>query len=151
MPLSEEVSRTWRIVAMLTIIYEPQFSKRSFGFCPIRGCLNALREVQKIVNEGYKYVVDLDLERFFDTVSHSKLIEILSRTIKDGRVVSLIHKYLRSGVIDNFITSVNYMSCNAETYTSLGGSNGCADQLTNWDGTKKLGLESVTKKKGRSY
>ena len=85
---------------VLTIIYEPQFSKRSFGFRPRRGCLNALREVQKIVNEGYKYVVDLDLERFFDTVSHSKLIEILSRTIKDGRVVSLIHKYLRSGVID---------------------------------------------------
>ena len=53
---------------VLTIIYEPQFSKRSFGFRPRRGCLNALREVQKIVNEGYKYVVDL--ERFFDTVSH---------------------------------------------------------------------------------
>ena len=84
---------------VLTIIYDPQFSKRSFGFRPRRGCLNALREVQKIVNEGYKYVVDL--ERFFDTVSHSKLIEILSRTIKDGRVVSLIHKYLPSGVIDN--------------------------------------------------
>ena len=85
---------------VLTIIYEPQFSKRSFGFRPRRGCLNALREVQKIADEGYKYVVDLDLERFFDTVSHSKLIEIFSRTIKDGRVVSLIHKYLRSGVID---------------------------------------------------
>lgn len=85
---------------VLTIIYEPQFSKRSFGFRPRRGCHDALREVQKIVDEGYKYVVDLDLERFFDTVSHSKLIEILSRTIKDGRVVSLIHKYLRSGVID---------------------------------------------------
>ena len=58
---------------VLTIIYEPQFSKRSFGFRPRRGCLDALREVQKIVDEGYKYVVDLDLERFFDTVSHSKL------------------------------------------------------------------------------
>ncbi len=45
-------------------------------------------------------MVDLDIERFFDTVSHSKLIEILSRTIKDGRVVSLIHKYLRSGVMN---------------------------------------------------
>ena len=73
---------------VLTIIYEPQFSKRSFGFRPRRGSLDALREVQKIVDEGYKYVVDLDLERFFDTVSHSKLIEILSRTIKDGRVIS---------------------------------------------------------------
>ena len=45
-------------------------------------------------------MVDLDLERFFDTVSHSKLLEILSRTIKDGRVISLIHKYLRSGVMN---------------------------------------------------
>ena len=85
---------------VLTIIYEPQFSDRSFGFRPKRGCWHALREVQKTVEQGYKYVVDLDLERFFDTVSHSKLVEILSLTIKDGRVVSLIHKYLRSGVID---------------------------------------------------
>jgi len=54
-------------------------------------------------------------------------------------------------IIDNFISFVDYMSCNAETYTSLGGSNGCADQLTNWDGTKKLGLGTVTMKKGLSY
>lgn len=85
---------------VLTTIYEPQFSKRSFGFRPRRGCHKALRAVQTSVDEGYKYVVDLDLERFFDTVNHSKLIETLGRTIKDGRVVSLIHKYLRGGVID---------------------------------------------------
>ena len=83
---------------VLTPIYENQFSKTSYGFRPRRGCHDALRGAQRIINEGYIYVVDLDLERFFDTVSHSKLIEILSRTIKDGRVVSLIHKYLRSGV-----------------------------------------------------
>ena len=86
---------------VLTLIYERQFSKTSYGFRPQRGCHDALRKAQKIVSEGYIYVVDLDLERFFDTVSHSKLIEILSRTIKDGRVISLIHKYLRSGVIRN--------------------------------------------------
>lgn len=85
---------------VLTPIYERQFSKMSYGFRPRRGCHDALRGAQRIINEGYKYVVDLDLERFFDTVSHSKLIEILSRTIKDGRVVSLIHKYLRSGVMN---------------------------------------------------
>lgn len=85
---------------VLTLIYERQFSKTSYGFRPQRGCHDALRKAQKIVSEGYIYVVDLDLERFFDTVSHSKLIEILSRTIKDGRVISLIHKYLRSGVIN---------------------------------------------------
>ena len=53
-------------------------------------------------------------------------------------------------IIDNFISFVDYMSCSAENYTSLGGSNGCADQLTNWDGTKKLSLGAVTKKKGQA-
>lgn len=88
------------ISQVLTPIYERQFSKTSYGFRPKRGCHDALRRAQKTVEDGYKYVVDLDLERFFDTVSHSKLIEILSRTLKDGRVVSLIHKYLRCGVIN---------------------------------------------------
>ena len=54
-------------------------------------------------------------------------------------------------IIDNFISFVDYMSCSAETYTSLAGSNGCANQLTNWDGTKKLGFGAITKKKGLSY
>ena len=92
---------------ILTPIYEKQFSRRSYGFRPRRGCHDALRGAQEIINEGYIYAVDLDLERFFDTVNHSKLIEVLSRTIKDGRVVSLIHKYLRSGVMnkDLFETS----------------------------------------------
>ena len=78
----------------------PTVSRRSYGFRPRRGCHDAVRGAQEIINTGYTYVVDLDLERFFDTVNHSKLIEILSRTIKDGRVVSLIHKYLRSGVMN---------------------------------------------------
>ena len=83
---------------VLTLIYERQFSPNSYGFRPRRGCLDALWRTQKIVNEGYKYVVDL--ECFFDTVNHSRFREILSRTIKDGRVVSLIHKYLRSGIMN---------------------------------------------------
>lgn len=99
----------------LTPIYERQFSSRSFGFRPRRGCHDALRGAQKIIDAGYEYVVDLDLERFFDTVSHSKLIEILSRTIKDGRVVSLIHKYLRSGVMNKGVFEMS------EEGTSQGG------------------------------
>ena len=83
----------------LTPIYERQFSRTSYGFRPNRSCHSALRKAQEIVEIGYRYVVDLDLERFFDTVNHSKLIEILSRTVTDGRVVSLIHRYLSSGVI----------------------------------------------------
>ena len=85
----------------LTPIYEEQFSESSFGFRPRRGQHDALRQCQRNVNDGYVYVVDMDLEKFFDTVSQSKLIEVLSRTIKDGRVVSLIHKYLNAGVLVN--------------------------------------------------
>ena len=53
--------------------------------------------------------------------------------------------------IDNFLAFVDYMSCRADTYVSLGGSNGCADQLTNWDGTKKVGLGAVLRKKPRGF
>ena len=91
------------ITQELTIIYEDQFSENSFGFRPKRGAHDALRQCQENVNEGYVYVVDMDLEKFFDTVCQSKLIEVLSRTIKDGRVISLIHKYLNAGVIANGI------------------------------------------------
>ena len=89
------------IAQELSPIYEEQFSESSFGFRPKRGAHDALRQCQKNVNDGYVYVVDMDLEKFFDTVSQSKLIEVLSRTIKDGRVISLIHKYLNAGVIAN--------------------------------------------------
>ena len=88
------------ITQVLSPIYEEQFSDNSYGFRPKRGAHDALKQCQKNVNDGYVYVVDMDLEKFFDTVCQSKLIEILSRTIKDGRVISLIHKYLNAGVIN---------------------------------------------------
>ena len=79
--------------------YEPQFSLHSYGFRPRRNAHQALRKCQGYITEGYDYAVDMDLEKFFDTVSHSKLIEVLSRTVQDGRVISLIHKYLNAGVM----------------------------------------------------
>ena len=91
------------ITQVLTPIYEEQFSENSYGFRPCRGAHDALKQCQTNVNDGYVYVVDMDLEKFFDTVCQSKLIEILSRTIKDGRVISLIHKYLNAGVISRGI------------------------------------------------
>lgn len=91
------------ITQVLTPIYEEQFSENSYGFRPKRGAHNALKQCQQNVNDGYVYVVDMDLEKFFDTVCQSKLIEVLSRTIKDGKVISLIHKYLNAGVISNGI------------------------------------------------
>lgn len=87
------------IAQVLTPIFEKQFSDNSFGFRPKRSAHDAIRKSQKNIDEGYKYVVDMDLEKYFDTVNQSKLVEVLSRTIKDGRVISLIHKYLRAGVV----------------------------------------------------
>lgn len=87
------------IAQVLTPIYEPQFSDNSYGFRPRRSAHDAIRACQKNIRDGYKYVVDMDLEKFFDTLNQSRLIEILSRSIKDGRVISLIHKYLKAGVV----------------------------------------------------
>ena len=87
------------ISQVLSLVYEPKFSETSYGFRPRRSAHQALRKAQEIINSGYKYCVDLDLEKFFDTVSHSKLIQLLGETIKDGRVISLIHKYLNAGVM----------------------------------------------------
>jgi len=89
------------ITQILSPIYEPQFHEWSFGFRPKRGAHDALKQCRQNVNDGYAYVVDMDLEKFFDTVSQSKLTEILSRTIKDGSVISLISKYQRAGVVEN--------------------------------------------------
>lgn len=84
---------------VLQPLYEPQFSPTSYGFRPHRSAHDALLKCGEYISAGYVFTVDMDLEKFFDTVCHSKLIEILSPTIKDGRVVSLIHKYLNSGVL----------------------------------------------------
>ncbi|TDN77943.1 group II intron reverse transcriptase/maturase, partial [Salegentibacter sp. 24] len=85
---------------VLSPTFEKQFSPQSYGFRPNRSAHKAVKQCQAFITAGYKYAVDMDLEKFFDTVSQSKLIEVLSRTIKDGRVVSLIHKYLRAGVME---------------------------------------------------
>ena len=88
------------VAQILSPIFEPQFAETSYGFRPKRSAHDALRKCKEYANQGYTYVVDMDLERFFDTVNQTKMVEILSRTIKDGRVISLIHKYLTAGVMN---------------------------------------------------
>jgi len=87
------------IAQILSPLFEKQFSATSYGFRPKRSAHQAIRKCQKFIDEGNIYAIDMDLEKFFDTVNQSKLVEVLSRTIKDGRVISLIHKYLRAGVV----------------------------------------------------
>ena len=89
------------IAQVLTPIYERQFSEGSYGFRPRKGGKKALVKATEIISQGYHYAVDIDLERFFDTVNHAKLIEILQWTINDDAVISLIHKYLNAGVMVN--------------------------------------------------
>lgn len=84
---------------ILSPMFEPQFSETSYGFRPKRSAKDAIKKSCEYANEGYTYVVDMDLEKFFDVVNQSKMIEIISRTVKDGRVVLLINKYLKAGVI----------------------------------------------------
>jgi group II intron reverse transcriptase/maturase len=88
------------ILQVLSPIYEKQFVETSYGFRPNRGCHDALKKCQEYANQGYWYVIDIDLEKFFDTVNQSMLMEILSRLIKDNRVLSLIQKFLNAGIMD---------------------------------------------------
>lgn len=87
------------VAQQLSIIYEPIFSENSYGFRPNRSCHNAILKAKEIMNNGYKWVVDLDLEKCFDTVNQDLLISIIRRTVKEDKVVSLIRKYLQAGVL----------------------------------------------------
>ncbi|MEG0906957.1 MAG: group II intron reverse transcriptase/maturase, partial [Cellulosilyticaceae bacterium] len=89
------------IAQELNKIYEPVFSDNSYGFRPGRSQHMAIKKAKEYINEGYKWVVDMDLEKYFDTVNHDILMERLSRRIKDKRVLRLIRKYLESGIMIN--------------------------------------------------
>ena len=93
------------IVQVLSPIYEEQFSETSYGFRPNRSCEMAIIKLLEYFNDGYTWIVDIDLQRFFDTVCHDKLISIIMKTIHDGELVSLIRKYLVSGVMENGVVS----------------------------------------------
>src|SRR5699024_3459012 len=91
------------IAQELNYIYDESFSENSFGFRPRRGAKDAIQKAETYINEGYRWVVDIDLEKFFDKVNHDILMYKLSRNIKDKRVLRLIRKYLQSGIMINGI------------------------------------------------
>ena len=86
------------IAQVLTPIYEKIFHDSSYGFRPRRSAEMAILRVLDFINEGYRWIVDIDLERFFDTVNHDRLMNLMASTIKDGDVISLVRKYLVSGI-----------------------------------------------------
>ena len=91
------------IAQVLSKLYEPTFSESSFGFRPNRGAKNAIKQSETYINQGYKWVIDMDLEKFFDKVNHNILMGKLEKKIKDKRLLKLIRKYLESGVLINGI------------------------------------------------
>lgn len=89
------------IAQVLSPIYEREFSDNSYGFRPGRDAHQAIMKCTEYIDAGYKWTVDIDLAKYFDTVNHDKLMRLLSEKIKDSRVMSLIRKYLQSGVMIN--------------------------------------------------
>ena len=87
------------IAQALTPIFEEQFHNHSYGFRPNRCAQQAVMKALEMMNDGHSWIVDIDLERFFDTVDHDKLMTIIGRTIKDGDVISIIRKFLVSGIM----------------------------------------------------
>ena len=87
------------IAQVLTPIYEPKFSESSYGFRPDRCCEMAILKALEFMNDGYQWVVDIDLEKFFDNVNHDKMISLIMKDVKCGEIVSLINKFLKSGIM----------------------------------------------------
>ena len=89
------------ITQVMTALFEPRFSGHSYGFRPGRRAHDAVKAAQGYIREGYTWVVDIDLEKFFDRVNHDKLMARVARVVKDRRVLMVIRKYLESGGMVN--------------------------------------------------
>ena len=93
------------IAQKLSPIYEEIFSDYSYGFRPNRDCHGAIMQVLEYLNQGFEWVIDLDIEKYFDTVNHDKLISILREKVNDSHTLHLIRKFLQTGVMDNGLFS----------------------------------------------
>ena len=89
------------ITQQLVPIYEPLFAEGSYGYRPNRSAKDAIQKVKEYAEQGYTFAVVLDLSKYFDTLNHEILINLLRRNVKDERVVQLIKRYLKSGVMEN--------------------------------------------------
>lgn len=93
------------LLQVLTPLFDPGFSESSFGFRPGRGTHGAVLQAQAHIREGYRWVVDLDLEKFFDRVNHDVLMARVARKVKDKRALRLIRRYLQAGILDGGVSS----------------------------------------------
>ena len=94
------------LLQVLSPLYDPTFSDASFGFRPGRSAHDALDRAKEHVSEGYRWVVDMDLEKFFDRVNHDILMSRIARRVKDKRILKLIRVFLQSGIMEGGVTSL---------------------------------------------
>jgi RNA-directed DNA polymerase len=94
------------VLQMLQPRWDPTFSESSYGFRPGRSAHQAVAQAQAYLQQGYEYVVDIDLEKFFDHVGHDRLMSQLAKRIADKRVLKLIRAYLRAGILENGLVTV---------------------------------------------
>lgn len=90
---------------VLSAMYDEHFSEHSYGFRPNRSAKGAINEALLHLNEGYEWVVDLDIEKFFDKVNHDKLISIIRERVKDDVTLNLLRKILQAGVLEGGLVS----------------------------------------------
>lgn len=95
------------IAQVLMRIYDPHFSEHSYGFRPRRSAHDAIEEVLEYLNKGYQWVIDLDIEKYFDTVNHDKLISILRERVNDKTTLHLIRAFLKAGVMEDGLVKPN--------------------------------------------
>ena len=95
------------IAQVLGPIFEEKFSDNSYGFRPNRSAHQAILKCKEYMDKGYKWAVDIDLEKYFDTVNHDKLIGLVYKEVKDVRVIALIRKYLQAGVMERGILNTS--------------------------------------------
>ena len=95
------------VAQVLTQIYDSQFSDNSFGFRPNRSAHDAMERTLEYLNEGYEWVIDLDIEAYFDTVNHDKLISILREKVNDSITLHLIRKFLQAGIMEKGLIKPN--------------------------------------------
>ena len=88
------------IAQKLSHIYDNQFSENSYGYRPKRSAQDTITKTLQYLNEGYEWVIDLDIKAYFDTVNHDKLISILREDVNDSTTLHLIRKFLRAGVME---------------------------------------------------
>lgn len=93
------------IAQVLSKVYDPTFSENSYGFRPNRSAHDAVRKAKEYIRDGHRWVVDMDLEKFFDKVNHDRLMSTLAKRIQDKPLLKLIRKYLQSGVMINGVVS----------------------------------------------